>query len=348
MGMFSDSRDWVVYARIATLCEMIGYAFQSKISIFKYEAVTSQPVVYVLLNLCGRSIFEFLAHLTVTGLWIRQAAIDMTNPRDVNGQSDNMNVTIGFYISSFSPFLIVFAVTMIGMSIGLAVVAQCRPHPTSLDVILATPLAQLQNLLETICWIQLAIFTAFCGVATCKRILDLEPTPSWQRRLISISRRIAPMTLAFASHLTRATWLFAAYYSNGNKTSASWIRWIGFHWIPTAIASVAAVYSVQYLPSSRVDRSISSQDDHGDTDHSSFQMLDQPSEDIFEVMFYREVEESFFWSTPVPHVYVRSSPFETLDDIETGFLYINDESSDLTSDTFSRSGSAEFSQSALS
>jgi len=211
--------------------ECLAYADVAGLIALGRDPTTAIKVGYVLLEVIGRAMFEFLAFSTVTILWLETA-------RDVpNAESSRL-------LDTLPRMLIGTGVILCFASIWEAVDILTSSNEVSW-------VFRGHILLESLAWGIQAVIASVCTWLTAKRISRLSMLPQsddWLRFKV-VSKPLVPMVLCTTCYALRATWLFWLFVtmpktSNlADRYGIAW--WIGFCWIPTFVPSTMLLYSAR-------------------------------------------------------------------------------------------------------
>lgn len=211
--------------------ECVAFADVAGIIALSRDPTMAIKVGYVLLDVIGRAMFEFLAFSTVTILWL--------------GMARDMNVT--------EPSLLLDSLPLIVMGTGvvLSVASICE----AVDILTSTNEASWvfrgHILVEAIAWGIQAIVALICTWLTATRISRLSMLPSsntWTQFKV-VAKPLVPMVLCTVCYTIRSIWLFVLFVKLPktshlvNRCSMAW--WIGFCWIPTFVPATMCLYSAR-------------------------------------------------------------------------------------------------------
>lgn len=209
--------------------ECIAYADVAGIIALGRDPSHAVKVGYVLLEVIGRAIFEFLAFLTVTVLWFETA-------KDVSSSENSLD---------YLPRILIGA----GVVLCVASILEAVDMLTSSNE--ASWVFRGHILLESVAWGVQSIAATVCTWLTAKRISRLSMLPqsnSWTRFKV-VSKPLVPMVLCAICYTIRAVWLFCLFVtmpktsSLADRYGMAW--WIGFCWIPTFVPSTMLLYSAR-------------------------------------------------------------------------------------------------------
>lgn len=223
--------------------ETIAYADLARLMPFSQNRVTADKLGYVLLEVIGRSIFEFLAYSVVTVMWFNTAVKAQFGNRDV----------VNFVLKWLPKGLFCWAALLICVSLIQA-----------MDILLHQTLGtdgQHQGsawvlrshlLIESLAWGFHACFAILCVAMTAKRIVQLS---AWSQsgtitRLRLMTKSLLPMTLCSICYAIRSICLILQLTAmpstpthSAHRSHPAW--WIAFVWIPTLLPSTMLLYSAR-------------------------------------------------------------------------------------------------------
>jgi hypothetical protein len=222
-------------------------------------AKLSDKIGYILLDLLGRSIFEYLAFCSVTELWLQTAlqASPTTSPtmgvclliRTFNRVLGSVNVGCSVVLAGY-------------LMVDLRSLAKIEQNEL---------LFRLQILMESICWMASAAFVLICIKVTFERIQLSFSTFSPANTLERVSlnaQALVPMAVCALCYIVRSVFLFCRMIGetplivSTNRFHPVW--WVAFVWGPTLLVVTMALYSAR-----RRDRILPSFDT-GDGEDSDF------------------------------------------------------------------------------
>jgi hypothetical protein len=211
--------------------ECVAYADVAGLIALGSDPTYAMKLGYVLLEVIGRAIFEYLAFSTVTFLWLETA-------RDIS------TVESSRWLDSLPRILLGTGVILCFASIWEAV----DMLTSSKD---ASWVFRGHILLESLAWGIEAGIAATCTWLTALRISRLSTLPQsddWTRFKV-VSKPLVPMVVCAVCYTIRAIWLFCLFVTMPNTSnlahrySVAW--WIGFCWIPTLVPSAMLLYSAR-------------------------------------------------------------------------------------------------------
>jgi hypothetical protein len=210
----------------------------------------SDKIGYVLLDLAGRSVFEFLAFCSVTELWLETAL-----------QASPTNFTRQYLHGSLLIRTLnrVLGAVSVLMSTILAIYLLFMNTMDSLEQIEKTELLfRLQILMEALSWAAGAAFVFVCAQITKERIqmsLETFPPADYIERLSLQSQALAPMITCAFCYAVRSIFLLCrltgetAIFIATTRFQPIW--WVAFVWAPTWLVVASSLYAAR-----RRDRSI--------------------------------------------------------------------------------------------
>jgi hypothetical protein len=229
--------------RLAMTVETIAYADLARLLPLSHDRSMADKLGYVLLEVFGRSIFEYLAFSVVTVMWFKTAI----EARFVNREEMNR------FLTCLPKILLGWACLLVGISLLQAV-----------DIISAgtiDPDGQYKGsawalrahlLVEGLSWGFHAILAMLCVAITAKRIMYLStwPQSGVMTRLKIMTKALLPMILCALCYTTRSLWLIQQFAQmpsapthSAHRSHPGW--WIGFVWIPTLLPSAMLLYSAR-------------------------------------------------------------------------------------------------------
>jgi hypothetical protein len=229
--------------RLAMTVETIAYADLARLLPLSHDRSMADKLGYVLLEVFGRSIFEYLAFSVVTVMWFKTAI----EARFVNREEMNR------FLTCLPKILLGWACLLVGISLLQAV-----------DIISAgtiDPDGQYKGsawalrahlLVEGFSWGFHAILAMLCVAITAKRIMYLStwPQSGVMTRLKIMTKALLPMILCALCYTTRSLWLIQQFAQmpsapthSAHRSYPGW--WIGFVWIPTLLPSAMLLYSAR-------------------------------------------------------------------------------------------------------
>ena len=211
--------------------ECVAYADVAGLIALGRDPSFATKVGYVLLEVIGRAIFEFLAFSTVAFLWYETA-------RDVATAESNR-------LSDCLPRI------LLGTAIVLCVASIWEAIDILTSLNDASWVFRGHILLESSAWGIEAVMAVICTWLTAIKISRLSTLPqsdNW-RTFKVVSKPLVPMVLCSVCYSIRAIWLFCLFVtmpktsSLADRYSLAW--WIGFCWIPTFVPSTMLLYSAR-------------------------------------------------------------------------------------------------------
>lgn len=197
-------------------------------------------VGYVLLEVIGRAVFEFLAFSAVTFLWLETAKNDTSVHRPS-------------WLSECSSAVILPRILFVtGGILCLVSIEEAIDMLTSSNKE-ALWLFRGHMLVESIAWGIQAVLAATCAWWTALRISRLSTLPQSDRwtTIQIVSKPLVPMVLCAICYSIRSIWLFCSFVTlphtashlANHRNSVAW--WIGFCWMPTLLPSTMLLYSAR-------------------------------------------------------------------------------------------------------
>mgnify|MGYP005841007639 CR=1 FL=1 len=213
------------YADFSGLLEPLGNKLSDKIG-------------YILLDLLGRSIFEYLAFCSVTELWLQTAL--QASPT----VSPNMEGCL--LIRTFNRVLAAVSIlTSILLAGYLALDNRSLAKVESNEL-----LFRIQILMESICWMASAAFVVMCVKVTFERIQmsfsTFSPANTLERVTLN-AQALLPMVVCAFCYVVRSVFLFcrmigkSPLFVSSSRFHLVW--WICFVWGPTLLVVLMALYS---------------------------------------------------------------------------------------------------------
>ena len=213
--------------------ECVAYADVAGLVPLSHNRAFATKLGYVLLEVIGRAIFEFLAFSVVTILWFNTAQDVSTAERRI-------------VLDSLPGVLIAT-----GLVLSIGSVWEAADMLTSSNE--ASWVFRGHILLEGLSWGIHAMIVAVCAILTAKRILRLSTLPqsdTWTRTAVLV-KPLVPMALCCICYMVRAVWLvrlFVTMPKTSNLADRYGVAyWVGFIWIPTMVPSTMLLYSARKL-----------------------------------------------------------------------------------------------------
>jgi hypothetical protein len=196
---------------------------------------------YILLEVVGRSTFEFLAFSVVTALWLGTAIEAGLS----SAEEDNSR------LKRFPEVLMGWGCLLIFVSLIQALdIAVAGSERNGYE---GSAWAYRSHLLvEGLSWGFHAVLSLICVLMTLARIVSLSTWPQSEimTRVHVMTKALLPMILCFLCYATRAIWLLEQFVempstlvTSRSRTDPAW--WIGFVWIPTLLPSLMLLYSAR-------------------------------------------------------------------------------------------------------
>lgn len=215
--------------------ECVAYANVAGLIAVSHDPSFAVKVGYVLLEVIGRAVFEFLAFSAVTFLWFETA-------KDVSNGAENSNRLLDPLPRILFGTGVILCVASIWEAIDMLTLSKE-----------ARWLFRGHILLESLAWGIHAIMAAICTWLTALRISRLCSTlpqsDDWTTFKV-VSKPLVPMVLCAICYAIRAIWLFCLFVTipktanlPNHRYGVAW--WIGFCWIPTLVPSTMLLYSAR-------------------------------------------------------------------------------------------------------
>lgn len=211
--------------------ECVAYADVAGFIALAHDPSMAVKVGYVLLEVIGRAMFEFMAFSTVTILWFDTAK--------------NMSTIENSKLVDCLPRIL----------LGTAIILSVTSIWEAIDILSSSKdvsyVFRGHILVESIAWGIQAVMASVCTWLTARRISRLSMLPyseNWTRFRV-VSKPLVPMVLCAVCYAIRAVWLFFLLVtvpktSNlANRYSMAW--WIAFCWVPTFVPSTMLLYSAR-------------------------------------------------------------------------------------------------------
>lgn len=268
-GMAPPTHFWTLRRRFhlllwcATIVEACAYADFAGL-LAPLGTNISDKVGYILLDLLGRSIFEFLAFSTITELWLQTAlqASPMLSEERYQG---------ALYLRTLNRFLAAITVLLSG-SLASKLLWDTE---TLVQFEKETLIFRLQILMESICW---AVGTAF--VVVCVRVNNERiqmnfatfPPDTGVERFSLQSQALVPMVMCGVCYALRSLFLLCRLVGESPIFVATTrfhpVWWVAFVWAPTLLVVLMALYSAR-----RRDRHVLSDPNSDPTDPDNYMPL---------------------------------------------------------------------------
>jgi hypothetical protein len=209
----------------------------------------SDKIGYILLDLAGRSVFEFLAFCSVTELWLETAL-----------QASPTNFTRQYFHGSLLIRTLnrVLGAVSVLMSTVLAVYLLMNTKDSLEQFERTQLLFRLQILMESLSWAAGAAFVFLCAQITRERIqmsFETFPPADNLERLSLQSQALSPMVVCAFCYALRSVFLLCrltgatAIFIATARFRPIW--WVAFVWAPTLLVVASSLYAAR-----RRDRSI--------------------------------------------------------------------------------------------
>lgn len=194
---------------------------------------------YVLSEVLGRSIFEFLSFSVVTALWFTTEA----EARYVSTNERNL------VVDSLPRVLLIWCALLVATSITQA--WDLYDQVDDEDCCHGSTLVfRGHTVVEGISWGIHALLAIVCINMTSKRIMNLSTFPQTvlRLRLRIMIQTLLPMAICSVCYAIRAVWLMAQLTQSSPTVTASrkhmaW--WFWFVWFPTLVPTVTLLYSAR-------------------------------------------------------------------------------------------------------
>ncbi|CAB9505008.1 expressed unknown protein [Seminavis robusta] len=229
----------------ATLSEAIAYADFAGLVAPIFGRAFSDKIGYILLDLAGRSIFEFLAFSSVTELWLQTSlqASPTTISRHYHQRSlliRTLNRVLGGVSVLMSGILIVYLLLL------------TTGEPIE-KIEKSELLFRIQILMESLAWAVGAAFVLMCIQITKERIqisfATFPPADEAERINLQV-QALAPMVVCASCYGLRAFFLFCRLVGAESAVFVATMRfhpvwWLFFVWAPTLLVVAAALYAAR-------------------------------------------------------------------------------------------------------
>ena len=223
--------------------EALAYADLARLIPFSQNRVMADKLGYVLLEVIGRSIFEFSAYTVVTVMWFKTAI------QARFGNRDEVNIVL----KCLPRALFWWAVLLICASLIQATDILLHQASDADGQHHGSAWALRSHLLiEGLAWGFHGCLAILCVAMTAKRIVQLS---TWSQsgnltRLRIMTKSLLPMTLCSLCYATRSICLVLQVSAmpstpthSARRSHPAW--WIVFVWIPTVVPSVMLLYSAR-------------------------------------------------------------------------------------------------------
>lgn len=251
------------YYRLATTFEAIAYTDLAGIFPFINTIMTrtvADKLVYICLDLLGRSIFEFISFTCITELWM-QTALYASPTQSKYLQSSLLIQTLNRVLGAFAVLL----------SISLCVFLLMDTNHDLYYIEHNDLVFRLQLLMETLCWIVAAILVCVAVRITYERIqqhFDTFPPSTTKERYKLLGYAIGPMILCCFCYLIRSMFLacrllWEKTWDVTTRFGTTW--WICFVWLPTLLVVTVALYSARRRDVASENNNSSSNSDNNST-----------------------------------------------------------------------------------
>lgn len=218
--------------------ECVAYADVAGVFALSHDSSRALRVGYVLLEVIGRAMFEFLAFSTVSILWLDMSR-DITTTTAISENNSRLLKT-----------------TLPRILIGTGVILSLASIWEAVDILTTSNEASWvfrgHISIEAVAWGIQAGMACTCTWLTAKRISRLsmlEQSDKWIQVKV-VMKPLVPMVLCTICYSIRAMWLFVLFVSMpktmshlAERDSLAW--WIGFCWIPTFLPSILLLYSAR-------------------------------------------------------------------------------------------------------
>jgi hypothetical protein len=211
--------------------EFIAYADVARAVPLSQNRDLADRLGYVLLEVVGRAIFEFLAFSVVTLLWFETAVSSSAAERS--------------QLERLVPLLLIGTSAVLSLvSLWQAIDILSRSEGSSF-------VYRFHLMVEGLCWGVHAAIAVVCARLTARRIFRLSTLPpgGTLRRSLIFAKPLVPMLMCAICYALRSVWLIIRFLrlpktsSIPDRFSAAW--WIGFVWVPTFIPSIMLLYSAR-------------------------------------------------------------------------------------------------------
>jgi len=242
-AMFTPRRIFHSLLWLAMTVETVAYSDLAGLLPLSHDRAAADKLGYVLLEVFGRSICEFIAFSVVTLLWFETAIQARFRSRD----------EINACLACLPKVLLGLICLLVCVSLIQAGDILLAGTPYQNGQYQGSTLALRSHLLiEGLSWGFHALLAMLCGVITAKRILYLS---TWSQsgimtRLRLMVKALLPMILCALCYATRSIWLITQFTTmpvapthSARRSNLGW--WIGFVWIPTFLPSCMLLYSAR-------------------------------------------------------------------------------------------------------
>ena len=223
---------------IAMLVECLSYTDLCRIITLANTRAKAERIGYVLSEVFGRSIFEFLSFSVVTALWFTTEA----EARSVSTNERNL------VVDSLPRVLLIWASLLVATSVLQALDIYRVDDQSGFQG--STLVFRVHTLVESVSWGTHAILAIVCVHMTYQRITGLSTFPQtppqvWLRILLST---LLPMAVCASCYGLRSVWLMAQMTLSAPAVAAGrkhLVRWFWFIWFPTVVPVVTLLYSAR-------------------------------------------------------------------------------------------------------
>eukprot|EP00541_Cyclophora_tenuis_P001285 CAMPEP_0116557706 /NCGR_PEP_ID=MMETSP0397-20121206/9390_1 /TAXON_ID=216820 /ORGANISM="Cyclophora tenuis, Strain ECT3854" /LENGTH=294 /DNA_ID=CAMNT_0004083195 /DNA_START=129 /DNA_END=1013 /DNA_ORIENTATION=+ len=217
--------------------ECLSYADLCRLIAFADSRAKAERIEYVLAEVMGRSIFEFLAFSVVTALWFTTEA----EARSVSTNERNL------VVDSLPRVLLMWC----GLLVATSITQAWDIYEVDGDCCQGSTLVfRGHTLVEAISWGTHSVLAVVCINMTCKRIMNLSTFPQTllRIRIRVLIQALLPMAICAMCYAIRSIWLLAQLTQSSPTVTASrkhLARWFWFVWFPTMVPTVTLLYSVR-------------------------------------------------------------------------------------------------------
>lgn len=274
--IYVNTNEFNLSFSIVTTIQIIAFMNISGLVPLSDDRIYRDKWGYVLLDLLGRSVFEFLAFATVTIVWFRTVVEsnattnvsnyyhNTNNERNNNGDESNNHLSSLLRLltlnnlSTVTRWIVSFMVVILVSLGGIVTIIVLIDSPDDEDILQLkqrSVMFQIQILIEALSWLVHAMFVIFCMYLTTESILQKMSTFGQQfcsrKKFSLLSKVLIPMSVCAVCYLGRSIWLLTTLIFLKSSLPYEWtgrlhiLWWIGFVWIPTLVMFTMALYSLR-------------------------------------------------------------------------------------------------------
>lgn len=205
--------------------------------------ILDERMVYVLLFVLGRAIFEFSAFALVAAVWFKSTACSRAGMSETH------------FIFSMSPIMLLFSGCCLGGFAIWETVELLVEKDWDLDEFKANSKVHVSRIFfEAVTWGSIGILVICNEIMIYNRLSRVASWSAldWKQKQPVLFRALGSMSVCSFCFLLRSAFLFANFFSlleTDTDFESGYVWWIFMVWIPTIVPSILLLYALR-----KVDR----------------------------------------------------------------------------------------------